>query len=81
MINELLKNLNRFIESFDFNVIIDFVGKNYKAIIAAIVILVVLKWLKEILLILGVCFIIIVLNDKKLQKKTVDLFREVIHKK
>ena len=81
MINELLKNLNRFIESFDFNVIIDFVGKNYKAIIAAIVILVVLKWLKEILLILGVCFIIIVLNDKNLQKKTVDLFREVIHKK
>jgi hypothetical protein len=81
MVDELLKNLNRFIESFDFNVIIDFVRKNYKAIIAAIVILVVLKWLKEILLILGVCFVIIVLNDKKLQKKTVDLFREVIHKK
>ena len=81
MSDDALNILNHFIASFDFTVISSFVLQNYKILAIIIAIVIMFRWLKEVILILCVCIVVIITNDKKLQNKTVDMIKAIIHKK
>lgn len=81
MSDDALNILKHFITSFDYTVISSFVLQNYKILAIIIAIVIMLRWLKEVLLILCVCLIVVIINDKRLQNKTVDVIKEIIHKK
>lgn len=81
MSDDALNILKHFITSFDYTVISSFVLQNYKILAIIIAIVIMFRWLKEVLLILCVCLIVVIINDKRLQNKTVDVIKEIIHKK
>ena len=80
MSDEVIKIFNKFISSLDFTTISNFAINNYKTIFYIVVAIIILKWLKEILLIFSLCLLLVVINDEKLQNKAIKTIKKIIHK-